>query len=195
MALPVRKTLTSAGIAVLALLTIADTSSAPIPEFVMGAHHAGSKVLAQSLRADNQLVVSLGGARERFEPSWTARRGSGGVAKPGDDAQNAFLDTWSTGSATELGDGGNGGDSSNVGGGASLAASPAGWPGGLAGQAGAGITGPGSENRDGGSPKSGDDPVRVPEPTSLPLVVFGLAAFGIFWMRAPELPKQRISRR
>ncbi len=218
MTLPVRKTLTSAGIAVLVLLMIADTSSAPVsipvPEFVMSSHNAGSKVLAQSLRGDNQLGISLGSALERLEPSWTAERG-GGVPKQGDEAQNAFLETWSTASATQLGNGGMGGhdagmgghypgmgghypgiggDYSNAGGGDSPAAAPFGWPGGLAGQGGPGISGPGRANGNGGSPKSGDDPVKVPEPTSLLLVVFGLATFGIFWMRAPELAKQRICR-
>jgi hypothetical protein len=106
-------------------------------------------------------------------------------------AEKASSDTWSAPSAIEFGDG-MGGDYSNADNPGS-AGSSFGWPGGMAGSAGPGITGPGGGgdgNGQGGSPRRGEDPVSVPEPMTLALVAFGGAAIAVFRVRPLDLVRR-----
>jgi len=190
MTVSARKLCSMAAILVLGLLAIAETAIAPTHAFEADGQHPGSKTLSKGLLAPNRLVISVRRGLEFVEHDekkgrrvMTASRESA--------AQKAFSDTWSAASATEFGDGVGGDYSSadNPGAGGSSF----GWPGGMAGSAGPGITGAGGggNGEGGGSPRRGDDPVSVPEPMTLALVAFGCAAVAVFRIRPLELARQR----
>jgi hypothetical protein len=190
MTVSTRKLCSTAAILVVGLLAIAETAIAPTHAFEADGQHPRSKTLSKGFAA-NRFGISVRRGLEFVDEKDDKKGRRVMTASSQTAAEKAFLDTWSAASATEFGDG-VGGDYSNAdnpgSGGSSF-----GWPGGMAGSAGPGITGPGGGgdgDGQGGSPRRGEDPVSVPEPTTLALVAFGCAAIAVFRVRPPELARR-----
>jgi hypothetical protein len=186
-----RKLCSTAAILVLGLLGIAETAIAPTHAFEADGQQPG-KAYSKGLLGPNRLAISIRRGLEFVEQQDEKKGRRVMTASRQSAAEKAFSDTWSAASATEFGDGVGGDYSSadNPGAGGSTF----GWPGGMAGSAGPGITGAGGGGEgdgQGGSPRRGDDPVSVPEPMTLALVAFGFAAVAAFRMRPLELARQR----
>jgi hypothetical protein len=189
MAVSTRKLCSTAAILVLGLLSIAETAIAPTHAFEADAQQPG-KTYSKGFLGPNRLAISIRRGLEFVEQQDEKKGRRVMTASRQSAAEKAFSDTWSAASATEFGDGVGGdyssGDNPGAGG------SSFGWPGGMAGSAGPGITGSGGGgNGEGGSPRRGEDPVSVPEPMTLALVAFGFAAVAAFRMSPLELARQR----
>lgn len=190
MTVSTRKLCSIAAILVVGLLAIAETAIAPTHAFEADGHHPGSKTLSKGF-APNRFGISVRRGLEFVEQQDQKKGRRVMTASSQTAAEKAFSDTWSAASATEFGDG-VGGDYSN-GGSPGSAGSSFGWPGGMAGSAGPGITGPGGGgdgNGQGGSRRRGENPVSVPEPMTLALVAFGCAAIAVFRVRPLDLARR-----
>jgi hypothetical protein len=179
-----------AAILVAGVLAIAETAIAPTHAFEADGQHPGSQSFSKGF-APNRLAIGFRRAFEFVEEKDEKKGRRVMTASSQKAAEKAFSDSWSAASATEFGDA-VGGDYSNADNHGS-AGSSFGWPGGMAGNAGPGVTGPGGGgdgNGQGGSPRKGEDPVSVPEPMSLALVGFGCAAIAVFRMRPLEVARR-----